>query len=427
MPFAGSGSAAQQALDVLVGLDAQADDELILADNSGVAGQRDSVLVVRAAGEQSPSHARNVGAEHASREWVLFLDADCRPVPGLIARYFAEPIEPDVGALAGEVVPSDDGITLAARYGAARSFLGQQAHLTHSYLPRAVAANLLVRRVAFDQVGGFYEGVRAGEDTDFSWRLQQAGWRLEPRSQARVEHRYRTTLSGLRRQWRGYAAGRAWLGRRYEDFDPEPGLRRAGARALRTVTGSRRRLPSRPARQRKGAAPGRVDRSRFLALDALLGVDELAGFALSNRPAPRRGRSEAARVVMVADRFPARGDPLADFVLTVAGARIEAAERPAAVQQEVARSITIDYREDDGAAARAGALIRVLVRHPLRSARDALGRDAGQPRLSALAPAVVRLTRDGDARVHSLGGGEAASVARRLAVLAGRPLQDPQP
>jgi hypothetical protein len=130
---------------------------------------------------------------------------------------------------------------------------------------------------------------------------------------------------------------------------------------------------------------------------------------------------------MVADRFPARGDPLGDFALTLAGARVEAAARPAAVEQEVARAMPIDYREDDGAAARAVALVRVILRHPLRSARDFLARDAAQPPLSALAPAVVRLVGDRDARVHSLGGEEATAVARRLARLTGRPLQDPEP
>src|SRR5213078_2661002 len=103
----------------------------------------------------------------------------------------------------------------------------------------AVAANLLVRKAAFRQIGGFYEGVRAAEDTDFSWRLQEAGWRLELRPEAQVAHRYRTTLTELRRQWRGYAAGRAWLARRYEGFEPEPAVARALGR-----TGIRRRRGS---------------------------------------------------------------------------------------------------------------------------------------------------------------------------------------
>ena len=238
MPFAGSRADAERALDALLELDTGPDDELILADNSGIAPAREGVLVVLAVSERSPSHARNVGAEHATRDWVLFLDADCRAEPGLIARYFDQPIAAEVGALAGEVVASTDGASLAARYGAARNFLGQSAHLSHPYLPRAVAANLLVRRAAFEQVGGFYEGVRAAEDTDFSWRLQRAGWALEARPRARVEHQYRTTVDALRRQWRGYAAGRAWLGRRYEDFEPEPAIQRAGGRLLRPRLGA---------------------------------------------------------------------------------------------------------------------------------------------------------------------------------------------
>jgi hypothetical protein len=86
------------------------------------------------------------------------------------------------------------------------------------------------------------------------------------------------------------------------------------------------------------------------------------------------------------------------------------------------RGLTIDYREDDGGAARALALARLLVRHPLRCARDLLGRRPGAPRLAELAPAVARLVRDGDARVHPLGGQEARAVAARLARLAGRRL-----
>jgi hypothetical protein len=128
--------------------------------------------------------------------------------------------------------------------------------------------------------------------------------------------------------------------------------------------------------------------------------------------------------VLVAERFPARGDPLGDYALTLAGARVEAAARPEVVEQAVARGVTIDYREDDGAAARWFALLRLVTRHPLRSLRDGLGRSLDGPGLSSLAPAVRRLASDRDARVHPLGGEEPAEVARRLASLAGRPLQD---
>jgi glycosyl transferase family 2 len=422
MPFAGSRADAARALDALLEIGTGPDDELILSDNAGLAPERDGVLVVAAASERSPSHARNVGAEHATRDWVLFLDADCRAGPGLIESYFEQPIATDVGALAGEVLAATDGTSLAARYGAARNFLGQSAHLSHSYLPRAVAANLLVRRRAFEQVGGFYEGVRAAEDTDFSWRLQRAGWVLEARPRARVVHQYRTSVDALRRQWRGYAAGRAWLGRRYEDFDPEPALQRAGGRLLRRRS-SRRRRAGRPS-ARRAPYVRRTDRGRFLALDALLGVEELAGLALSNRPPSARGERTPVQVVLVADHFPNRGDPLSDFARTLAGARVEAASRPEAFDPRVARELVVDYREDDGTAARLTALARLVVRHPVRSALDPIRRRRGDPRLAVLAPAALRLIRDPDARVYVLGGNDARETARRLAMLAGRALED---
>ncbi len=431
MPFAGDERGAQAAVDALLVLDLRPGDELILADNSGAVVPRGGVAVIRALGERSPAHARNAGAARAHGEWILFLDADCRAPAGLIDAYFAAPVADDVGALAGEVVPLPGGETLASRYGSARSFLSQQAHLNHPYRPRAVAANLLVRRVAFEQIGGFYEGVRAAEDTDFSWRLQQAGWRLELRRRAQVEHRYRGTVAELRRQWRGYAAGRAWLARRYEGFAPEPAAARVLGRLrhrgrLAIGSGDLATGAGAGASAARGAPPtegaGRLERGRFLALDALLSAEELAGLALSNRPSGRP--RPPADVVVVADRFPVRGDPRVEFVRALEHARVEATARPELPDGSLARELQVDYREDDGIAARVGALLSLVALHPLRAGADLLARGPGEPGLSALAPAVLRLKHDRRARVHALGGEEVRATARRLARLAGRPLDE---
>jgi hypothetical protein len=433
MPFAGTAPEAAAALATLAALRTAPGDERILADNSGLAGELrapDGIRVVAAPGEASPARARNAGAEAAGGEWILFIDADTEPPVDLIDR-FLDPDRPpadDVGALAGGIAAAPPGPGLAARYGAAKSFLDAGSHLSHPYLPRAASANLLVRRSAFAAVGGFTEGVRAAEDTDFAWRLQRAGWRLEPRLGAQVTHRYRSSLRALRRQWRGYAAGRAWLGRRYDGFMPQPALARAVRRTGRTgrvgAPGTARAatVGAPPADGLPVAAlPGRAARASFLAIDALLGVEELAGFALSNRPL-RPPHAGAVAVVLVADRFPAPGDPLADYALSLSDARIEAAARPETLDPTTVRRLRIDYREDDGAATRVLAGLRLSATHPRRALRDLAQRPDDEPPMRALAPAARRISRDPGARVRPLGP-SASITARRLAALAGRPLQ----
>ena len=261
---------------------------------------------------RSPSSARGLSTRRRTRatpapnapvnDWILFLDADCPGAGGAARRVLhRRPPGHDVGALAGEVVAGRGRPRRSPRATARRaSFLSQAAHLAHPYRPRAVAANLMVRREPrSEQVGGFYEGVRAAEDTDFSWRLQQAGWRLELRPDARVEHVYRSddprAAPPVARATR--PAGRGSR-RRYEGFEPEPALRRVLRGRGRLIdrhgraefdfdfdadTRRRRRPPAptpRPAETTADARsrPSRFERARHLVLDAVLAVEELAGF-----------------------------------------------------------------------------------------------------------------------------------------------------
>jgi hypothetical protein len=182
-----------------------------------------------------------------------------------------------------------------------------------------------------------------------------------------------------------------------------------------------------------------TERGKYLAIDAFLAFEELAGLILSNRPAVAEreashrdgvpGISEVeggaeiliaqgAAVVFVADRFPSPDAPLVELPSTL-GARVEAAGRPQ-VLPPAAHNLRIHYREDDGLAERLMAFMRLCATHPLRCLRDERGRRAGAISLTALAPAVIRLQREREARVAPLGGGGAPEVARRLQALAGR-------
>ncbi len=143
----------------------------------------------------------------------------------------------------------------------------------------------MVRTEVFRRLGGFREGLRAAEDTDFCWRLQRAGWTLELREPAAVEHAYRESIGALRRQWREYAAGRAWLAGNTPTTVPS---RRSPERCA-DADGARRRLGR--ARGRRHSAPrprtprpGARDRILFLAIDLLLALEELRGLRHDNEP-----------------------------------------------------------------------------------------------------------------------------------------------
>ncbi len=108
---------------------------------------------------------------------------------------------------------------------------------------------------------------------------------------ATAGHAYRDTLRGLRAQWRGYAAGRAWLGRTYPGFHPEPALYRAlrrgglawlpGVGASARTSGAAQTLPR--ARVNPGAPPRSTrERLEFLFVEVVLGIEELRGLRNSN-------------------------------------------------------------------------------------------------------------------------------------------------
>lgn len=155
--------------------------------------------------------AINVVAQRTPSEWIATANADIALRPGALeALLEAGERDPRAGAIAPRLVlPNGDtqhsvfafptipysfilatgAFRLSKRLADRLAFPGHWNTERARRVPWAIAAFLLVRRSAFDEVGGFDERQwMYAEDLDLGWRLDQAGWatRYEPR--ASVDH-----------------------------------------------------------------------------------------------------------------------------------------------------------------------------------------------------------------------------------------------
>lgn len=427
VPFAGSESAARSMLDGLRKLRLRPEDELIVVDNgrrqtvAGIAA--DPVRVISAEYERSSYHARNRGAEEARTEWLLFLDADCRPAPDLIESHFAPPLPSGVGIVAGAVrgLPGQRG--LLPTWARTRNQLSEE-HLvygggTRPY-PATGTGNMLVRKSVWESLGGFHEGVRSGADVEFCWRVQEAGWTLEHRSGAYVHHAYGVELGDLVRQGVRHAAGRRWVNRRFRDAFAAP-------RPARDLT-----------RSLGGAlvwgATLRARRALFKLIDGIALGSGAWGWWLgrnSVRPTAERPLSprSSKSLVVVTDAFPARSETFVyNEVLELIDqgwqVRVESLARPPRVERSVARRVRVDYFEDDSPRDKARDLIWLLARHPLRCGRDVRAqqrwrREEAVWSLAALAPAARRLEKSGERHLHAHFAAGGCLQAMRISRLCG--------
>jgi len=227
VPFAGSAEELADVLEVLRGLLLRPRDTITIVDNRPAAAPAlpdpgDRVRLLRAPERQSSYFARNRGAAPGDAPWLVFLDADARPDPGLLDAYFAPPPADDAGVIAGALIDADaspEG-SLASRFAAARRPMAQEITVRRAGLGYAQTANCAVRRAAFAAVDGFPEDIRSGGDADLCFRIQGAGWRLEHREAARAVHANRESLTALLRQRARHGAGAAWLEARYPGTFP---------------------------------------------------------------------------------------------------------------------------------------------------------------------------------------------------------------
>jgi GT2 family glycosyltransferase len=153
------------------------------------------------------STARNAGAEAASGEILAFTDDDCEPDAEWITRIRPAFQDGRYAAACGPNLPPrprtwEEAVVCAAPGAPSHVMLDDEEA---EHLP---GCNLVVRKSAFDAIGGFDPQFHtAGDDVDFCWRLRDAGYRLGFVPGAFVWHWRRPSISRFLLQQIGY--GRA--------------------------------------------------------------------------------------------------------------------------------------------------------------------------------------------------------------------------
>ena len=165
--------------------------ELIVCDNNStdrtaeIAAGAGALVVFEPVNQIS--RARNAGAARATGDWLLFVDADCRPSAALF------------GEMAGAIAAGrclGGGATV--RFDERTDFLVTLALATWNALSRlakwAAGSFIFCEAAAFREIGGFSERLFAAEEIDFSRRLKRRA-RARGRGFA-ILHRHPLRTSG---------------------------------------------------------------------------------------------------------------------------------------------------------------------------------------------------------------------------------------
>lgn len=220
IPMYNGGDAIAEQLDALLLQDYEGPFEIVVAENRSTDSsptivaryaERDPrVRLVPAHEQQGSSYARNVGSRSSEGEVLLYADADDVATPGWVSAMVSGLADADF--VAGAEV---DHRRSAADWGAARPTT--RLPVSFNFLPWSKGGNIGITRHAFEQSGGWDEQLsHFGEDIDFCWRVQLAGYPLVFVPDAVIRYRSRDDLRDIARQQYRFGLRAPQLLRAYE-------------------------------------------------------------------------------------------------------------------------------------------------------------------------------------------------------------------
>lgn len=185
-----------------------------------------SLKVINASGVPSASYARNIGAQNASADILLFCDSDDY-VNDIWVRELYNAYRLSGGALVSGAIHHnrfnsrrvldaydipDDPKTLGS------AVMSHDAPAFAGYLPTVPGGNFAFGKADYLSLGGMDSSYPGGaEETDFSWRAQEAGHSVVVAPRAVIHYRLKKTGRSIFRQQRIQQRARILLWTRYSD------------------------------------------------------------------------------------------------------------------------------------------------------------------------------------------------------------------
>jgi len=144
-------------------------------DSFGIIEKYPNVKFIDTVHKCPASKARNIGNRLSSGEILIFLDADCVVSENWLERILEPFVDPHIVAVGGGVkFPLKNYWSIADNLSMFYSFLYTNSTRYTSQLP---SLNLAIRKMVFDNVGGFDESyiVPSGEDFALTLKLAEQG------------------------------------------------------------------------------------------------------------------------------------------------------------------------------------------------------------------------------------------------------------
>jgi len=200
------------------------DFEVILVDDGSsdttpqIAKNFPRVRFIRHERNRGLSVARNTGITAATGEIVAFTDSDCRADEDWLYYLVGDLLSGEFAGMGGHnLLPPDDSAVAAA----VMVSPGGPAHvmLDDRQAEHIPGCNMAFFKAALLEVGGFDPiFMKAGDDVDICWRLQQAGMKIGFSPAAFVWHYRRSNVAAYLKQQRGYGEAEALLVRKHPEY-----------------------------------------------------------------------------------------------------------------------------------------------------------------------------------------------------------------